>query len=299
MANKLLGLEDGQMGSTLGASKSSSGLFYLFDKDATRSYFVLAENLNQTEDSIAATTGIPQIGSTLNGAAVLRLRPKEIGRVRFNGAATALWSVSVETDSKFDPGNLESNPTDMTPKRRWYTEKEDERIETDLDQKILETTAKEPLNAELPFVNIVLEIERYENYPTSPSAMFNYANHCNQATFYGAPIGTVLLDDIQSDEETINNVKYIKVRYVFKFRLREFVGGGFDSNTYRKKSFLNQGYMYRRAAGAVPELRMDKHGHPIKVNLNTDGTENTGSTPNFVEFVLVEFADFSALNLEF
>lgn len=304
MANKNLGIEDGSIESTSTIEPASSGLFWFVQKDGSRCYYVLATDINETDEDIKATTGLPALGDLIDGAPVRSLSAKEIQRVRHpsTGVPTILWKVEVKTDTRFDATNqTATDPTDVRPKRRWYTEKENERVEVDVNLFWITTSAEEPLNVEWPRANIYLEIERYEAYPTDPSAIFAYVEHCNDDTFYGAPVGTVLLDDIQSDEEVINGVTYIRVRYVFKFVMRtEDDGVTFLENTVRIGYFLNQGYMYRKTAGAVAETYLDKHGHPQKINLALDGTK-LGETddPVRLDYDMTPYADFSALNLEF
>jgi hypothetical protein len=304
--NKSLGIENGSIGADISVEKSSSGLFYIFQKSGTRVYLVLSKNLSQTENDIAATAGIPQIGDVLNGAIVQRVKPKEVERVIHptTHAAAILWAVTVETDSRIEASQLQADPTDLRPKRKWYTEKENERVEVDLFNQVLETPATEPLNVEMPMVNLILEIERYENYPTNPAAIFQFCGSTNSGTFYGAPIGTVLLDDIQSDEEFIDQQVYIKVRYVFKFRIRWVDGdtaGTIASDTYHTKEFLNQGYLYFKTPTAEePITFLDAHGHPKKINLTADGQLlPDGADPTFTTWELVPYADFGSLNLEF
>lgn len=302
MANKVVGIEDGSSGGEISLEPGSGGLFFFLQKNGERVYYVLAQDIDQTEDQIVATTGIPQIGDTLNGAPVRKLKGQEQQRVRHptSGAATILWKVTVTTDTRFDSStnNPSDDPTDYRPRRRWYTQKEKMRIEKDVNGDIIETANHEPIIYERPVVKINLEIERYETYPTSPTAIYNYANHCNNATFYGAPIGSCLLDDIQSTEEVINGVTYIKVVYVFVFFIK-FDGASMVENTLADVEIAHEGYLVRPSAGAVPATVLDKNGHPRKCNLNEDGTENTTDVQVTVIFPDLPLADFSALNLEF
>lgn len=304
MANKVLGIEQGTSGGTIGLEKGQSGLFWFYQKDGSRVYLVLAQDLNQTEDQVTATTGIPQIGTVVNGAPVRSLAGKELDRIAKHpktGVPTILWSVTVTTDSRFDSSQIGGDATDLRPKRRWYSDKVKERRETDLTNEIIETLALEPIVFEDDFVDLILEIERYEDYPTDPSLIFAFENHTNSGSFYGAPIGTVLLDDIQSDEEVVNSILLCKVRYVFRFKLRwDEEAEAFELNTVRYRYLLQQGYMYRPSAGAEPITFIDAHGHPVKVNLTTGGVLAAETDPPlFTGFPIIPYADFDTLNLEF
>jgi hypothetical protein len=309
MANKVLGIKDGTCEGGFALEPSSTGLFFFWQKDGSRVYYVLATDLTEYEDTIVVTAGIPQIGDTLNNAPVRRLRARETERIKSHpttGVPTAIWEVTVETDSRFDASSGSTgssgsdDPTDFTPKRRWYTDKVKERRSHDLSYQRIETSAGEQLNFEIDFVDIILEIERYEAYPTDPDAMFNYAGHSNDDEFYGAPEGTVLLDDIQSDEEVINGVTYIKVRYVFRFVMRELSSGDFRTNTVYFARVANVGYLYRPAIGAAPITFLDAHGNPAKVPLDLDGLILAPGVPMTEEYVNVTpGATFADLNLEF
>lgn len=306
--NKVLGRNNGQSGGTITLEKSSSSVFWFWQKDADYGFLVLSKDLNQYEDQIVTTSGIPQIGTLFNNVYVRSLSAHEIDRISRHptyGVPCALWQVVVHTDSRFDPAQaLTSNtddPTDLRPRRRWYTEKEQRKIEVDINGDRIVTAAGEPIPYEGPFIVVCLEIERYENYPTDPATIRAYINHVNSTTFYGFPIGTALLDDIQSDEEVINNITVIKTRYVFKFYLiwNDDLGA-YETDTAGDVSLLNEGYLYLPAVGAAPITFPDANGHPRKLNLNTDGTllPDT-SPPTFAIYPIIPDVDFGPLNLEF
>jgi hypothetical protein len=316
MANKNLGLELGSIESTTSLEPASNGLFWFLQKDGSRVYIVLGETINTTDTSIIATAGIPQIGDVVDGAPVRRHKAKEINIVRHptTGVRCGLWTVEVQTDSRIDTSssNPADDPTDYRPRRRWYTQKQKERMEVDLNNYIIATTAYEPYNFETDQVNIVLEIERYEEYPTNPATMLDYANSTNDASFYGAPIGTVLLDDIRTEEVTINNVTYIKTTYVFIFRMREdpLYDGidpehptPFSADTIRKVYLLDQGYMYLKTPGDTNSesiTYLDAKGHPRLINLDEFGQKlPDGDPPHFTDWDIIRYMDFDALNLEF
>lgn len=300
MANKNLGIEDGSISSHI-ALESPNGLFWFPQKDGSRVYFVVSESISTTDTSIVATAGIPQIGDLVDGAPVRRHRATEVGRVQYGNTPRILWKVTIETDTRFDPSSSSSSedPTDMRPRRRWYTNKEKRRIEKDVNGDPIQTANGEEILYERSVIKSVLEIERYENYPFDPSVHIDYCNHSNDATFYGAPIGTAIIDDIQSEEEVVSGVTYCKVRYVIVFLIL-FEDGVPLENTIADVTFLHQGYLVRANATAKPSTVLDKHGHPRKCNLEEDGTETPeGTTPTFVTFPDIPYATFDDLNLYF
>lgn len=302
MANKNLGLVDGSLTNTT-SLETQNGLFWFIQRDGSRDYYVLSEDLNQTAAQVEATAGIPQVGDTLDGVPVRKAKAKDTGRVMHNGTPKVLWVVTVETDSRVDTssssGAGDEDPTDMRPRRRWYTQKEKMRIDKDINGDPIETANGEPIIYERGVIKSVLEIERYEAYPFDPTVHEDFANHSNDAAFYGFPIGTAIIDDIQSDEEVINGVTYCKVRYIIFFLLL-YEDGVLLENTYADVSFLHQGYLVRSEVGAIPSTDPDKHGHPRKINLDEDGVElPDGDPPVFIIFPDIPLADFDTLNLFF
>jgi len=298
MANKIIG---NAIGRESDMQIQQQGQQWIFHKTWEWSYIVLAQDINQTEDDIAATSGIPAAGSIVNNAICKGVKAKETDRIihPVTGVPTMLWQVTASFDSKIDPGQITEDATAIRPKRRIYTEKIEERVEVDWTGAEIVTSAGEPIVTEFPFPDIIMEIERYEAYPPNLSTLYTYIHSVNEATFYGCPIGSAYMDDIQIDEEYVQSEVLLKTRYVIRFRIRENAMGGFLEDTMRKYKPLNQGYLYKKTSTSKAETYIVK-GQPIKVNLKADGTKLAdGDYPTFGDFVKAPSADWSLLNLEF
>jgi len=305
MPNKVLGIEDGSTNSELTLNKQ--GNKWVYSKTWESRYFVLAQDLNQTDEQVAATTGLPQIGELAHNGICRTLRSQESMRCIHptTGVATILWIVTAVFDSRIDPDSISlNNPTLIRPKRRWYTEYEKVRVQEDVEGSTIQTAALEPIILEKDRLILVQEIERFEPYPFDPDTIFNFADHVNQSTYYGAPQGTAWMADIQQDEEEVNNTTYERVRYVVKFRLRinPASPSTFLSNTARlfgEIGILNQGYLHINSATGLRETFLIK-GQPVKVNLDNLGFKlDDEDDPVFLPYVERAYADFSTLNLEF
>lgn len=316
MANKFLGkLEQAK---DLKIELEQSGMFFNLQKNGKEGcYYVLAQDKNQSEDSIVDTPGIPVLGTVLNGAPVKGFSAREVATVRHwqTGVITILWEVEVSTDSKLtaDNTNTSGDPTEMRPRRRWYTEKEEVSPEKDRDGELIQTATGERLIVEFPEVINVLEITRYEEAPFDPLKQFHYCNKSNLETFYGAPSGCALMDDIQSDEEEVNGQTYCKVTYVVKFKIRDAVPPvgstttttdpnqiNLEEDTYSHVKLLHRGYQFFPTVEAASDKKPQIYkvdGQPTEVNIDAQGLITT--IPFFVPYLKHKKKDWSPLGLEF
>lgn len=238
------------------------------EKKFSIDYYVMSDTISQTEDDVILTPGVPPLLFPLRGAICKGRDANEMHRITHpvTGVPAALWVIRANFDSRLDPTEPE-DPTAKTPIVRWHGETEEEVLEEDaITGDPVETAAKEPILITTPFVMPVLEIRRYELYPFDPNIMLNYSHRTNSTDFWGAPEGTALMLPMEVDEETIENVKYCVVTYRIKFKIKPDVAEPWQARV------LHHGFKYRSAAGAEPEVYMDKHGNPATVNLNDDGT---------------------------
>ena len=272
-----------------------------------RTYLILADDCNDTADDVMATTGIPLIGDSCPGGYIDGIRPREQATVIHpnTGVKTILWELEVSGTSDYDPasGGPSDDPTDWTDTLRWYTWEEEELLERDvITGEPIQTKAKEPISLTRPVKYPVLEITRYEVYPYDPNNLLTYVNKINSANLWGAPVGSVLLDDIKVEEETIENVKYCRVTYVLKFKITDEYD---ETSDPWQAHILHQGTQYVAVAQGDPieiaqiAAALDVQGEPITVNLDEEGfILPPASAPVFLDFNRYKKIDFAPLNLE-
>lgn len=246
------------------------GKTQILRKTASVVYYVISDTLNDSDDLILATPGIPTLFSFANGAYVSGYDLKQTHQVThyLTGALVDLWEVTVHLDSHIDTTQTEQNPLAQRPSIEWDGETEEEVLERDIitGQPIV-TAANEPILITTPVVLPVLVIERYEPAPFDPDIQLAFANHVNSVTFYGAPPGTALMLPIRSREEAIEGITYSRTTYRIMFKILPGI-----SEPWKAKP-LHHGYYFRPTAGADPEIARDKKGNPITVNLNSNGTK--------------------------
>jgi hypothetical protein len=263
----------------------------------------LGDNTNQRgDDIITTTTGLPTIGTVLEGAVCVSIRAQERGVRIVSGSEVGQWEVHCRFGlgpRDVDTDQLGVGPIDRTPHVRWTGTVVQEELEYDAqDGSAIETANHEgivlPVDRHLP----VLEVTRYESWPFDPDVKLTYQDHVNSTPFYGAPSGCALLVDIDAEKEVINRTKYARVRYVVQFRLqRDPDTGAFLSDGFHARP-LHEGYLVRDAAGGTIEQALDAYGNPIKVNLAANGTR-LGDTadPVFLSFARYPEANLNDLNL--
>lgn len=295
---KVIGTEDGSIQANYSLIKKDQ--IYVTKKTFSIVKWVLADTTADTEDTIRLTVGVPQLWTTYNGAVCMRVSPKEHTTVYAHpttGLKTILWKVKADYDSDVDTGQNQP-PNAKPPTVRWHGESEDILLEKDpITGDPIQTKAEEAILLTTPHVLPVLEVSRYETYPFDPDVILDYAHHTNSASFWGAPKGSALMLPMSVDEETIEQVKWCKVTYRIKFKIKK-QGANMLEDTWMAR-ILHHGYKYRPSANAEPVTAQDKHGNPITVNLaNADGTKlATNADPEFLEFNQFTKVDFNNLSL--
>jgi len=291
-----------------------TGKLRVIEKKFNRTHYVLADTIDQSIEIIQATTGLPQIYDTENGASVINVETEEVDNVVHpnTGVATTLWEHKSEYDSSVDPNEHrpgeEDDPTIKTPTVRWSGEIEEELMEEDVNGKAVATVLGEQIIATKQYVMPILEITRYENFPFDPNIILNYTSKINSQEFWGAKPGTALMLPMEVDEETVAQVRYAIVKYRIKFKIKP----GEDEPW--KLRLLHQGYKYLPVKGDAnykpvyneergiyiqpPRVNTPTEGgSPELVNLNLDGTRNFTDKPVFVEFDQFEKINFNNLSL--
>jgi len=287
-------------------------------KTFSLTYYVLTEDQFETEADVQSATGIPPKFYKLRGCRCIAHHCKEINTVRHwqTQALAMLWEVTCDFDSDVDQDEY-LNPDARTPRVRWTGEVEEEVLERDIITGApIQTANYERILITGPVVVPILEITRYELAPFNPATILFFANRVNSTPFYGAPAGAALMLPMEAgdaekfplfksdgtplvdDEGNEVTEDYVPVTYRIKFKLRpDVVNPAILQANPWKARVLHQGYAYRRTASAKPEIHLDVNGKPSQVNLNLDGTENTGGTPAFLEFNRYAFSDLNALSL--
>jgi len=299
---KILDVIDGSQSATFSAVKQ--GERWTRKKTFTNTYYVLGDTLNDTEETIKATSGLPVLFALLRGTLCKRIVCKETNRIKHpvTGVNAGLWEVKADFDSDVDPES-EQSPLAMEPRVRWTGETEDEVLERDpITGDPIETDAGEPIIITTPSARPILEVERYEAWPFNPQVILDYANKANSTPFYGAPTGTAFMLPMHSEEETIEQVKYAKVIYRIKFKLRiDESTGQLEEDTWKAKP-LHQGYYFMKQQDPFNDVRTlntDENGQPLLTNLE-NGTGRKlaqGADPQYKEINRVAKANFNNLNL--
>lgn len=266
---KVIGVDDGSIGSNFSLEKKDK--IYITRKTWSIKYFVLADNAFQTEDNIYGTAGLPVLWSVANFGVCQSLKIDEkssVFRHPNTGVKTILWTVKANFDSQIDIDQDEP-PAAKTPTVRWTGETEEEVLERDPITGVeVATEAEEPIILTTPIILPVLEITRYEGYPFNPNIMLDYCHHTNSTTFWGAPPGSALMMPMDVDEEVIEQVRYVRVTYRIKFKIKKD-GATFLQDTWKAR-VLHHGFKRRLEAGAEPETYTDEKGNPATVNLKTN-----------------------------
>lgn len=271
-----------------------------------KSFYVLAD-LNDDEDAVRNTTGVPPIASPYQGAVCRGHKPEERGRVRnpLTGQPGILWEVVCSFDNDITPDDAEdagggSAPTSRRPKIRWRGVLEDEVLERDaIDGIPITTTAGEKVLVTHPVPYPILEVRRFENRPYEPLNILNYVSHTNENPFYGAPTGSALMLPIEADEVEVDGEPYVEAVYQIQFKLirdpdnpSQFLPDGW------KYRYLNNGHIYIDTVTGKYVRAVDEEGNPIKVNLDEGGYRiSEDAEPTYSERNRFPKADFDNLNL--
>lgn len=297
---KILGIKDGSPSSDYTVNP---GTITFEDRDGSRTYYILADTLDDTHADIRATTGVPQLYALISGGFYVdKHSVKEHGRVLHpvTNVATILYELEVHYTNKINPNQQDSEqpPESRSPVIRWTGTVEDETVDEDVNGTPLQTTAGEKIIATVPVVYPVLEIKRYELYPFDPDVILDYSYRINSSTFWGAKRGSALMLPMECDEQIIEGEKYHYVTYRIRFKIRPDLAVPFKARILHEGTqyFANPG---DKAANIDPIKALDENGNPLTVNLKVaDGTKLGPNDPaEFIEFDLNDEADFNDLNL--
>jgi len=299
----ILGIKDGTFGADWSLKKKDK--IYVPVREFNITYYVLADDASQDDLVIGSTSGIPLLWSLSYGAVCMSksIRDKTVCIHPVTGVTTALWEVACKFSTDVDISQNQ-DPESKPPTVRWSGETEEEVLEKDpITLDAIQTEAEEPIITTAPIVLPVLEITRYEFWPFDPDVMLAYAHHTNSTTFWGAPVGSALMMPMDVDEEVIEQIKYVRVTYRIKFKIKK-EGASMLEDTWKMR-LLHHGFKYREAAGEAPVIKQDKHKNPMTVNLKTEaahpgegGMELTGgAAAEYLEFNRFPKVNFNALSL--
>ena len=293
-------------------------------KTKKRRMYVLSDTLNQTEEDIITTPGVPQHFDEERGAVVKTVQAKENTRVihPVTQNPCILYIVEISYDSDVDTDQDTGGPTGnqnplRTPRKiSWGGDiVEEAAYKDEVTNKPITNVVGERLPAVRSVCLPILTVQRYERYPFPPMRILRYVNHLNSSTFYGAPRGCALMLPIQADEEMINKRKYMNVTYRIQFRIELTVIPGdptfhidprttFAQDTWHLR-LLNEGTKYFTDAqvGTFPwnnpdQVATDDNENPIVINLRANGQKlGAGETPVFLKYAGNPYADFNDLRL--
>lgn len=296
-------LEEITDGRELKSNLKQSGTLWTQVDENTRSYLILSDTLDDTEDTIITTTGVPELYEVLNGRTCISLEGKELDRVASHpvtGVPCALWNVKAKFSNEIPEGGSSgggagTNPTDLDPVYEWDSETIMEIVEKDQDGLPYVTAAKEAIITEEPRTLPVLIISYYVEAPFEPLITLEWTDVTNSTEYRGAPVGTALVRKIRSVEETHNGVKYCKVTWHIAFNIKTDPANdpAWLAHTWKRK-ILHQGYKYFDGTGKVKIALVN--GEPTKVNLNADGTlRDKDLNPLSLTFRNKRYKDFSLI----
>lgn len=322
MTMKYLGVVDGSTSGTASAEfrqvNDGGGAISRVSKRATQSHYILADT-SDSQDAVLQQASIPTFSTTADATYgfLIAKTAREISTVVLAGVTKILWLVECQF----------STEGFSFTKRRWYTEMENELryLDEASPQVPIATSNDEPLNPEWPVANIILEIEQLQIGAFDPDIIFNYINHTNQYTFYGAAPGTALMQDIKVEEsfehawlsseaDPCNDI-VAHITWTIKFRIRK-ENGVIVPDTLKLVKLLNEGYMVLpgNAGGptsTIAAMHPERNGQAPRCNIVASGTyegmdlrqaqlfdSSLDINDCFVTFTKFPYADFSTLGLE-
>ena len=306
------------MGLNLGLAEGSRDFKSSLERDDTtqlwkltstlkEEYIVVANDLNEPEESLIESAGIPTFAAEFPGTdlRVSKKDWKEEMRVvhPVTKGATMKGTVTVNYSTLIGPNagsESEQDPTAKTPEIRWSAETEEQVITQDaVTGEAIQTVPGEPIIAKLPITLPILEVKRIEVKPFNPFTILFYMNHVNSTAFYGAPPGTALMKSISAEPYEEDGEEYVQTTYqiVFKIGVNE-AGDELLEETWKFRP-LHHGYLYFEDVDEDPIPYVDPdNDQPATINLAEDGTKLAkDADPVLLEFNRFPRRDFNALNL--
>lgn len=190
--------------------------------------YIIGDSLTDTVAEVRATVGLPKLYELgAEGCYCTGISPKESATIinPVTGAPCSLWEVTLDWDNDVGTDTAAGGsdvlaPTARPPMYHWTSETEEEVVHTDSRGRLIATPTGEPITLTRTVSRPVLEIRRNENFPFDPTKIMNYVNHSNGAVFWGAPIGSVKMLPIVTDDPFVEGTAvYVPVTYRFMFKI--------------------------------------------------------------------------------
>lgn len=277
-----------------------SGIVWKLSRSFSRTYLVLADSLEETQESILAT--VPGLGTMVQGCMCKNVEVSEVDAVHnpATGELTSLNKIVCSFDS-----DVRLDPLDLDAEVRWGAEQEEEAMWKDVNGVAIQTKVGEEIPMTRPVVIPVLEIRRYENFPFDPNTILEYTNTINSGVFWGAPAKHALLASIECDYVDVElydgvKKKFAQVSYRIKFKKSPDP----DNDEPWKVRPLHYGnYCWEEGASMSDSNRKkkritDKSGRPIQGNLDINGfLLGADAEPVFLAFDKYPEKNFNSLGI--
>jgi hypothetical protein len=255
---------------------------------------IAAESTSTDESSILATSGMPVLYGFYSGMWCKKITLKDAGPGQHpdSGVATRFWIASCGFDSELDTNSLEVNPLLRPVVISRDSVIVDERLFFDaITGQPIATVNGEPIYVTGPYVMPVFTFTRFEPYPYPDAQILNLTNAINANPFRGAPVGTVLMLKVRTNEVTVKNVRYEQVSYTAQFRIDRYNPG----KPYTWREFIpHQGTIWKSSIdGTYYGWDRDGVARGTVHNLNADGTfKDLGLPPDLLPVNRLRLAAF-------
>lgn len=260
--------------------------------DVTRTFSVVADVTGRTTLEALAAPGVPRANEAHPQQFGLRARTFDCQQVSPLEFRVTVGYVMPSAD----PNDPTQNPLAQPASVSFSAITQDVEIDEDVNGDPIQTVNGEPIaGVTRPFTDLAITVRR--NLPTfNPLSISEYMNKVNSVTWYGLPAGTVRIMDIAASNVFSNDLEYWDVSITFQVRR------GFGSVTDAKAWWYrtaHQGYIVDDGAGNKVYATDDNGvtvAQPVMLNLST-GVQLAAGTGAYIEFQVLETADFNDLNL--
>lgn len=291
----VIGIQDGSLDHSDTLAKEDQ--HWKTDQTHSREILVLADHLEESEESILRSPGVPRLRDAYGSLTCKRRQIREVSTVRHpvTGEPTSLYTVTAEYDSE----TLEEEaPLELEPTIRWTSERYEEEITHDAVEKDrpIATVVGEAILLTAPRSLAILSYSRYEPWPFDYGKILQYVDSVNETAFWGAPPKCVYMDGIDAERELFEidgeKVPFAHVTYRFKFKLSDTQESSWTAKV------LHQGTLYYPKNSTVPEVWTDDNHNPCTINLTHSGhLLPAGENPVFLEFNIFKVRNFNALGI--
>jgi len=280
-------------------------------REHSATYVVQTASDSEREDTVFATTGVPEIGGAsplYTGATCKARTATEIGSMAWEVQCSFDDTVTTAGSSPDDGGGADGKPWDRKPTWAWTSENFEEPLWHDAQDKNKKfvNSAGDPLPPLMTHKGIaVLRINRKE-LRFNPKIIPQFTNKVNKNRFWGADTSEALLASIEATQEKVGPYTVWAVSYTIKFK---YDGVGWIARV------LDQGHQYYKAGWAT-DLNPTKYpfgddafqqvlgnldGGGRRLN-DPDAVAGVGENPHkhtgvFLKFNRFASADFQSLNL--